>query len=469
MIPRCTDFARSPLSKTHVFLVLAFALGAVTASAFGQDPGQSDIDAFEFTSEGPWSDVERTTLVVPRVADASVALDGTITSGEYGGFAAVDLVPVTNAWPLNFPNPQSWDGPEDSSAQFWLAHDDTYFYIAADVTDNVVNVDDTSENNWKDDSIELFFDAQNTKYDVRSNDNSPYGGHDGMDADGRQRAWDYDLEAPNAFALSQFATDVDWTNGPEGDVWAVGVETDRGYAVEMRYNKRLFEDPDVGNKLENDYVMGFNIAVDDEDGRGPGTEGSGELAQDLELAYYWSQRKRLIGWTEDEAFSFTEEEIEAGEHLEFYDFELTPQGRLTQGAMGEIIFSDEMLSVAGDCNGDGTLDAADLSCVTDIEQRDAVLAALGTIPGDLDGNGDVAFADFLILSTNFGSDATSYTEGNVDLVDGIAFADFLVLSTNFGMTQGGLAAVPEPSSGMMVFVLLPFLLLSFRRHSSERF
>ena len=97
-----------------------------------------------------------------------------------------------------------------------------------------------------------------------------------------------------------------------------------------------------------------------------------------------------------------------------------------------------------DCNVDGKVDSADLSCVSSIEYRDAVLAVLNTLPGDLDGNGDVSFADFLVLSANFGTDLRSYADGNIDLNDGIEFADFLVLSNNFGMTAQGVAAVPEP-------------------------
>ena len=104
-------------------------------------------------------------------------------------------------------------------------------------------------------------------------------------------------------------------------------------------------------------------------------------------------------------------------------------------------------SVPGDCNGDGVVDAADLSCVSTIDERDIVLAAIPTLAGDLDGNGDVAFPDFLVLSANFGQDLPSYTDGNIDLEGGIAFPDFLILSANFGQTPaGGAAAVPEPSS-----------------------
>ena len=67
--------------------------------------------------------------------------------------------------------------------------------------------------------------------------------------------------------------------------------------------------------------------------------------------------------------------------------------------------------------------------------------------GDLDGSGDVAFADFLILSNNFGSEVSSHTEGDIDCSGDVAFADFLVLSNNFGQAVGAEASsVPEPSS-----------------------
>ena len=121
--------------------------------------------------------------------------------------------------------------------------------------------------------------------------------------------------------------------------------------------------------------------------------------------------------------------------------------------------------VPGDCNGDGVLDAADLACVGTIEERDAVLTALNTLPGDLDGNGDVAFPDFLTLSANFGQDVSSYTAGNIDLTGGVAFPDFLTLSANFGKTPGGAAAaVPEPTSGLLAtFGMLLLLAIRKRR------
>lgn len=111
---------------------------------------------------------------------------------------------------------------------------------------------------------------------------------------------------------------------------------------------------------------------------------------------------------------------------------------------------------AGDCNGDGIADFLDLACVHTTSDptslRDELLDASSTLSGDLDGDGSVAFADFLILSANFGTDAVAYTDGNLDLVDGVGFSDFLILSDNFGQTAAAAASVPEPRSAILVSI-----------------
>lgn len=111
---------------------------------------------------------------------------------------------------------------------------------------------------------------------------------------------------------------------------------------------------------------------------------------------------------------------------------------------------------AGDCDESGALDVGDLSCVSTIADRDAVLGALNALPGDLDGDGNVAFPDFLVLSANFGNETGSYADGNVDLAGGIAFSDFLALSDNFGKTAAAASSVPEPSG----ILLLTFAMAS---------
>ena len=74
--------------------------------------------------------------------------------------------------------------------------------------------------------------------------------------------------------------------------------------------------------------------------------------------------------------------------------------------------------------------------------------------GDLDGNGQVNFADFLTLSANFGSNVASHREGDINCDGTVSFADFLTLSGNFGRDVG-IVSVPEPSfNGLVLLVLL---------------
>lgn len=55
--------------------------------------------------------------------------------------------------------------------------------------------------------------------------------------------------------------------------------------------------------------------------------------------------------------------------------------------------------------------------------------AVDYVLGDIDRSGTVDFADFLVLSKNFG---TAGPEGDIDCDGEVDFADFLILSGNFG-------------------------------------
>ena len=124
------------------------------------------------------------------------------------------------------------------------------------------------------------------------------------------------------------------------------------------------------------------------------------------------------------------------------------------GLIDEIRFSNELLAVEDllvnlasslnfDCDSSGEIDVNDLNCITTAQLEDFFDTA-GFIQGDATGDGNVAFDDFLILSSGFGS-AGNYTEGDFDLSGKVDFSDFLILSTNFGQTSNAVTAVPEPT------------------------
>lgn len=86
----------------------------------------------------------------------------------------------------------------------------------------------------------------------------------------------------------------------------------------------------------------------------------------------------------------------------------------------------------------------------------------GGIPGDLNGDGEVAFNDFLTLSSNYGATNVPYSDGDIDCNGEVGFPDFLTLSGNFGQTAEA-QAVPEPSGFLMALMALAPLGLRRKR------
>ncbi len=111
-----------------------------------------------------------------------------------------------------------------------------------------------------------------------------------------------------------------------------------------------------------------------------------------------------------------------------------------------------------DLTGDGVVNADDLA---------SFLTQTGVLVGDTNLNGDVAFADFLVLSGNFGQSGQTWSGGDFDCSGDVAFADFLTLSANFGQTAGAEAStVPEPSTSLFAMVGA-LCLLACRRRSGR--
>ena len=130
----------------------------------------------------------------------------------------------------------------------------------------------------------------------------------------------------------------------------------------------------------------------------------------------------------------------------------TPTGELT----GNIEITGEMGALLISSTQDGLLSTAGTIRFNETDN-------VGGLAGDIDGDGIVGFADFLVLSANFDMPGTA-TEGDLDGDGQVDFADFLILSTNFGMTVSvadGIAAVPEPTA--VALLAIGSLLLGLTR------
>lgn len=300
---------------------------------------------------------------------AAPTLDGVIGPDEYAGAEAAVVDRHTGVY--NIPSGDDTWEEGDSSYTYWVTHDDEAVYVGVDVVDDEIFTDTAEAGSedgqtWVDDSIEIFFDADDSNDEGRGA--GEFEGQYVLTANGAWR----DNEANNPL----FGESDDW--------FAVTSETDTGYAIEFKVNKSALFDPEDGATL------GWNVALNDDDGDG---------------------RKLQLNWN-------------GRPHSEF------TYGFLTLGPEASVATCDPNSG------------------------------------GDLDGNGTVEFADFLILSGNFGSEVSSHAEGDIDCNGTVEFADFLALSGNFGMEIAGTQSVPEPASSVML--CLGGLLVAYLRPRRHR-
>lgn len=86
------------------------------------------------------------------------------------------------------------------------------------------------------------------------------------------------------------------------------------------------------------------------------------------------------------------------------------------------------------------------------------------VSADVNDDGSVNFADFLLISGNFNTPGTR-AQGDVDFDDFVGMNDFIIWRRQFDAAGAGAAAVPEPSAGMIAFASLFALPLLRRRRA----
>ncbi|MAF12125.1 hypothetical protein CMK11_16900 [Candidatus Poribacteria bacterium] len=202
-----------------------------------------------------------------EVRDSDAAIDG----GEFGllyrcGFGPRNTVVLDGdlndlAWgaaPWHFVDHKTGTGPapndENASLQFAAVADNEWLYVAIDVTDDEIqNAEDSAGDVWKDDSVEIYIDADDggtQTYDAEE------GKWDTQISIGAEN-FDGDPEAPILGGSGQ---------GPDTGTHAAVVETATGYIVEAAVP---LDSPGKWDfALEDGLVIGFNIHMNDDDDGG---------------------------------------------------------------------------------------------------------------------------------------------------------------------------------------------------------
>lgn len=304
--------------------ITAVGLCAFCLPATAQDP--STVINFDVTSEGPWSDIAKTTITAPKVADGQVKLDGAVTSAEYGGFQGVQVLPGDTAWILDYAHVKDWQNAADTSFTFYVAYDTNYLYIGMEVKDDVVLSNNSPAEFWKDDSTEILIDPLDTRYDTNLDGVENYfGGHVYFNWQGAFSDWEN-----NAKRGTRWATLAEWSYGETKEVYGFGKEVAGGYVTEMKLHKVMFIDPLSNFKWQEGQNMAFNIGLDDDDGA------------DLALQYWWANRIRAIGYNAETMYNdgWTDQEIANKDFLNpektFYTLGIDATGRLTSGGAGDL-------------------------------------------------------------------------------------------------------------------------------------
>ena len=193
----------------------------------------------------------------PLVTNAPV-VDGIINAAEYATATKVHLGGAVGLW--DFGGPSEDDFTEETlNYDWWVVHTADAIYAAVNVVDDqIINDNPDAQpgmedgNTWEDDSVEIFFDSDNSKLAGRGP--VEFEGQYVFTANGARR----DNEARNPTFGS---TPADW--------FAATSRTANGYQVEFKIPKANLQNP------TNGATIGFMTAVNDEnDPTGPYAPGN---------------------------------------------------------------------------------------------------------------------------------------------------------------------------------------------------
>lgn len=197
------------------------------------------------TTSGPITNKARGVATISLNPPANFAADGDLTEWQNSGIMPFVFKPSTSHIGTG-----SFDNDDDLTATVYLAVDNQYLYLAADVIDNIYSYDPAG-NWWEDDVLEMFIGL----YDSRK------GQHGGM---GRGEEPDYKLQIRSDQLVNEFNGNQVIFTPDSADYYFEGFNPD--YVVETRIPLAAIQFGDDKPFVpENGMRIPFDMVVHDSD------------------------------------------------------------------------------------------------------------------------------------------------------------------------------------------------------------
>ncbi len=190
----------------------------------------------------------------PLITTNSVTLDGELNTGEYDG-AYVFTFDRANAVAPGVVIAGDSYTPEDSNLTVHIFHDERFIYVGCDMIDPSVNFETSASDAWRNDSIELYMDGDDSRQSGNKDANN-FGFQATVMGNGAIWGGNDPPAAADAVTLDNGGVSVDI----DGRYWNAGArpkDDGTGYIVEFKVDKDLILDPlDISE-------IGFDIGLND--------------------------------------------------------------------------------------------------------------------------------------------------------------------------------------------------------------
>ena len=227
---------------------LSVQRGKISELLFDCPPGNGNLSASAMVNGVKYSiEKEDEWYGVAKLRSKPVIKNGILKGFE--GVQPLVMDSVKHLKPADIDSHGIWTGKEDLSAKVYLGYDQDYFYLGAEVTDDVPVSRYAGELSWNQDAVQCAFDIANTSFD-------PVLSPGGYDEDDREFIFSATPKGPETFCYTG-SPDISRKVIGKPEICRTGNKT--VYLIRLPWKQLGLLKPEKGT------VFGFNVVAFDFD------------------------------------------------------------------------------------------------------------------------------------------------------------------------------------------------------------